>query len=334
MKTERLDEHKRKEKLEELLRDVNGLLNPAELKAAASFKQNKYPVVMITGCARSGTTLLLQWLAGTGAFCYPTNMLSRFYGAPQIGAKIQLMLTKHDFNKEIFDFQEEVPFHSNLGKTRGALAPNEFWYFWRRFFHYGDIQYLNKEDLRSVDSQLFLSELAAIEAVFDKPLAMKAMIINWNIPFLLSIMDKALVIFMKRRPFYNIQSMLEARMKYYGDIKPWYSFKPPEYADLKDRDPFEQVAGQVYHTNLAVEEAMKGIEDSRRLEISYEAFCAHPEQVFHRIADKLSQQGYTIGIPYMGPKHFKNTDSVRMSHEDCKKIKAAYKNFSGDEISI
>jgi len=334
VESKRLKNHRRNEKLEEVLKEVNSLLGPVESEVTASFERNKYPVVLIAGCARSGTTLLLQWLAGSGAFCYPTNILSRFYGAPYIGARIQLMLTKYDFNKEIFDFQEEAPFSSNLGKTRGALAPNEFWYFWRRFFHYGDIQFLNDEDLRSVDSQRFVSELAAIEAVFDKPLAMKAMIVNWNIPFVSRILDKALIIFMKRQPFYNIQSLLEARIKFYGDIRTWYSFKPPEYPDLKDRDPFEQAAGQVYHTNRAVEEAIKGIEDSRRLEISYEEFCMDPEHVFSRIAGKLSQQGYTTEMLYRGPKQFENTNKVRMPDEDCERVRAAYKNFSGVEISL
>jgi hypothetical protein len=333
MESKRLKIHRKNAKLEAILKEVNNLLGPVESEVITSFKKNKYPVILIVGCARSGTTLLLQWLAGSGAFCYPTNMLSRFYEAPHIGAKIQLMLTKYDFNKEIFDFQEEVPFSSSLGKTRGALAPNEFWYFWRRFFHYRDIQYLKDEDLRLVDSQRFLSELAAIEAVFDKPLAMKAMIVNWNIPFVSKILDKALFIFMKRLPFYNIQSLLESRRKFYGSLNTWYSFKPPEYADLKDHDPFEQVAGQVYHTNCAVEEAMKGVEPSRRLVVSYEDFCMGPEQVYSQIAEKLSLQGCTMDMSCRGPDHFENTNKVRMSDEDCEKIKAAYKNLSGVEIS-
>jgi len=329
----RLKEHRKNEKLEELLMDVNGLLGPLESQAIASFQKNKYPVVLIVGCARSGTTLLLQWLAGSGYFSYPTNMISRFYAAPYIGAKIQLMLTKYDFNKEIFDFKEEVPFSSILGKTKGALAPNEFWYFWRRFFHYGDIQYLKEEDLRLVDSQRFLTELAAIESVFDKPLALKAMIINWNIPFVSSILDKALFIYVKRMPFYNIQSLLEARMKFYGNLNAWYSFKPPEYSGLKECDPFEQVSGQVYYTNRAIEEGLGQIDDSRWMEINYENFCVEPERAFQQIVEKLSGQGYILERSYNGPKRFKSTNNARPFKEDCEKIKAAYKKFSGVEIS-
>ena len=38
----------------------------------------------------------------------------------------------------------------------------------------------------------------------------------------------------KRQPAYNIQSLLKARNNYYGDIRGWYSFKPPEYDELKE----------------------------------------------------------------------------------------------------
>ena len=56
------------------------------------------------GNPRSGTTLFIQWLGISGYLAYPTNLLSRFYGVPCIGAKIQLMLTKHDSNNDLFDF--------------------------------------------------------------------------------------------------------------------------------------------------------------------------------------------------------------------------------------
>jgi len=316
-----------------LLKEVNGLLGPVEAQAVSSFKKSQYPLILIVGCARSGTTLLLQWLASLGYFCYPTNMLSRFYGAPYIGAKIQLMLTKYDFKKEIFDFQEEVPFASTLGKTRGALAPNEFWYFWRRFFQYGEIQYLTEQELQAIDSRQYIAELAAIEDVFDKPLAMKGMIINWNIPFVSSILDKVLFIHVKRAPFHNMQSFLEARQKFYGDIKAWYSFKPVEYPDLKDLDPFEQVAGQVYYTNRAIEDGLSGVGESRRLEVCYEEFCMNPQQVFHQIADKLALQGYELEKTYPGPERFENVNEQRLSEKDGEKLKAAYKKFSGVEIS-
>ncbi|GBD96282.1 MAG TPA: sulfotransferase [Nitrospirae bacterium] len=334
MEFERREEHKRNEKLEEILKDINGMLAPVESQSIQSFKKNKYPIVLIMGSPRSGTTLLLQWLASSGYFCYPTNMLSRFYEFPYIGSKIQLMLTKYDFNNEIFDFKEEIPFDSNLGKTKGALAPNEFWYFWRRFFHFGEIQQLNEEELASIDHQKFVSELAAIEAVFDKPFSMKGLIVNWNIPFITSIVEKVLFIYIKRHPFYNIQSLLNARINYYDDIKAWYSFKPPEYVDLKNCSPYEQVAGQVYFTNRAIEEGLARVEDAKVLEIAYEEFCQSPDLVFKQIINKFKLQGYQADWPYKGPARFSNTNKISLSCEEQEKVMNAYRHFSGETLTL
>lgn len=334
MEFERRKEHKRNEKLEELLKDINGLLGPVEANSISPFAKTKYPVILVMGSPRSGSTLMMQWLASSGHFSYPTNLLSRFYSAPSIGAKIQLMLTKYDFNKEIFDFNEEIPFASNLGKTKGALAPNEFWYFWRRFFKFGEIQVLDEKALKSVDSKSFVSELAAIESVFEKPFAMKGMILNWNIPFLSEILEKVLFIYTERHPFYNIQSLLESRINYYGDIKGWYSFKPPEYESLKDKDPYEQVAGQVFYTNRAIKEGLKKIDEKKYLSVCYEEFCQNPEKIFGKIREKLRLQGFDCELEYKGPSSFGNTNKVKLPDEDVEKVVSAYKRISGEAVKL
>jgi len=55
------------------------------------------------GALRSGTTLFMQWLANTGVFSYPTNILSQFFGAPVIGAKIQFYGEFCENPKKTFD---------------------------------------------------------------------------------------------------------------------------------------------------------------------------------------------------------------------------------------
>jgi hypothetical protein len=333
MRFERKKEHQRNEQLEDLLREVNVLLGSVESQVIAPFEKNKYPIVLIMGSPRSGTTLFLQWLAGLGYFCYPTNILSRFYGAPYIGAKIQLILTQYDFNKEIFDFNEVIPFTSRLGKTKGALAPNEFWYFWRRFFHFGEIQYLNEDRLKQVDIKRFISELAAIEAVFDKPLALKGMIVNWNIPFIAENLEKVVFVYIKRHPFYNIKSLLRARLDYFGDIRAWYSFRPPEFFELRDKDPYEQVAGQIYYTNRAIEAELASINSARVLKVSYEDFCKSPERFFKEIIEKFRTQGNSFDWAYNWPKAFTDTNIIDTTSDETEKIIQAYKKISGEVLT-
>src|SRR4030095_4024262 len=110
----------------------------------------------------------MQWLANTGVVSYPTNILSRFFGAPVIGAQIQCLLTKppYNFRNELLDFNSAIPFESEVGKTRGALSPNEFWYFWRRFLPFGELDWLPDEHLMEVvDRKQLVAELTGLTRV-------------------------------------------------------------------------------------------------------------------------------------------------------------------------
>ena len=175
MRFERQEEFRRNEDLEDLLEEINGILEPAEDEILEGYRMPKYPTLFVVGAPRCGSTLMIQWLAKTRKFAYPTNLLSRFYGAPYIGAKIQQLLTAPEFSfrNEILDFNNEISFKSKLGKTKGALEPNEFWYFWRRFIPNIEPEYLDAQLLERINGKKFAAELAAIEAVFDKPIAMK-----------------------------------------------------------------------------------------------------------------------------------------------------------------
>jgi hypothetical protein len=317
------------------LKEINGILGPVEDEILESYSMPQYPVVFITGCGRSGSTVMHQWLATTGNFSYPSNLLSRFYGAPFIGSKIQQLLTdpKYDFNHELFNIKGESSFKSYIGKTKGALEPHEFWYFWRRFFPNTDIEYVDEQSLRKIDCGKFTAELAAIEAVFDKPLAMKAHILMFNIPFLSSILNKVLFIFVTRHPFYIIQSLIEARVRFLGDRSAWYGSRPKEIEDLKSLKPIEQVVGQVYFTNRAIEEGLSKIDATRGLQVGYEQFCSEPEMVFSQIKKKFGQQGYKVAWDYVGPTIFQSANKIRLPREDCERIIDSYKEFSGVELS-
>ena len=305
----RTETFERNMSLESLLKDVNSDLWQVEQNLLQG-AQSDLPIVFIMGPHRSGSTLMLQWLADSSVFAYPTNLLSRFYNAPIIGAKLQLLLADSRFNyrDELKDFHSGIDFKSENGKTKGALAPNEFWYFWRRFLPYKDIEYLPTETLFEVaEPDLFKSELQGMMNVFQKPLALKGIILNYNIDFLDKLFDKAIFIHTKRDPLTNIASGLKAREKQLGSIDKWYSFKIPEYPELIKLDPYEQVAGQVYHINKAVEEGLSKVAEHKKMTVEYESFCKDPKAVFDELKDKLAANGYTVGIEYSQQASFKVT---------------------------
>lgn len=304
---ERAAPFKRNDELERLLASLNDSLSTAEQKLLekAHGLGRDHPIIFIMGPLRSGTTLFMQWLANSGVVAYPTNLLSRFYGAPAIGAQIQLLLTdpRYDFRNEIPEFNTSISFQSENGKTVGTLEPNEFWYFWRRFLPFRDLDWLPDEELaRVVDRDMLSKELTTLSRVFDKPFALKAMILNYNIPFLNAIFEKALFVQLRRDYVSNVSSVLDARERQLGGREQWYSFKIPEYPKLKDLDPLAQAAGQVVHIDRAVTRGIGSIDQSRAMLVQYEDFCENPRNTFGELLDKLGL-GETE-TAYVGPERF------------------------------
>jgi len=297
--------------LEKLLAELNSDLQPSEQELMRKYRAIQslpYPLILVMGPLRSGTTLFTQWLANTGLVAYPTNLLSRFYQAPIIGAKIQLLLTdpRFNFRDELSEFTQQVEYQSENGKTKGVLAPNEFWYFWRRFLAEPGRDVWTDEELRqTMDTRTMLAELAGMMEVFQKPFAAKGMLFNYNIPFLDSVFDKVLFVQVKRDPVTNVASVLEARKRQLGDEAAWYSFKIPEYEQLQGLDPITQAAGQVHYINQAVTRGLEKVKESRKLVVQYEDFCAAPERLFEQLVRKT-------GLPetrYTGPASFRVTRS-------------------------
>jgi len=307
---------RRNDSLEQLLAVVNQALAPAEkrwLEEEVNV-QGLHPLVFIMGPLRSGTTLFIQWLASTGVVAYPTNLLSRFYGAPALGAMIQLLLTdeRYNFRNEILDFHKPIDFASENGKTVGALGPNEFWYFWRKFLPFKELDWLSDQELfQVVDIKTLVSELHALTRIFNKPFAMKGMILNYNIPFLDRIFEKALFIQIHREPVANVASVLEARKRQHGDEAVWYSFKIPEYPELQGLDALHQSAGQVTYIDRAVSHGMAQVDESRKLFVDYDEFCRNPARVYEHLIEKLGIP--TGNIPYNGPVSFENRRHVSSS---------------------
>ncbi|MCP1305497.1 sulfotransferase [Halomonas sp. R1t8] len=314
---QRTEKFSRVSDLETLLGELNANLSGANEKYLEN-TQERFSKIFVMGPLRSGTTLFTQWLANTGLAAYPTNMLSRFFGAPLVGAKIQQLLTdpRYNFRNEILDFNSDINFSSDNGKTKGALAPNEFWYFWRRFLPFDELDYMPADELKQKANLAgFRDELNALANIFEKPFAMKAMIMNQNIPELAEQFDKPLFIWIRRDPIFNIQSALEARKRQYGNINTWYSFKIKEYPELKDLNPLESVAGQIAAINCSVEQGIAALPEHKKLVVQYEDFCQRPEHYYNEITRRLVEQGGVSKelVPeYSGEESFLNTNRWRL----------------------
>lgn len=290
---DRVKDHQKNESLEKILAELEGLLKPVNDKIVSANEGPDKPVVFIMGCARSGTTLLLQYLSQTNLFGYPNNIISRFYYAPYIGTRIYQMLYECDSKGEIFPWKDQNQLESELGKTKGPSQPHEFWYFWNRFFQFNSDNSLTDESKSSSNLKAFVKEIGAFQSATNKPLVMKALNLNWDIPLLQSASDNFYFIHLKRDTSYNAQSLLKARKSFFGDYSKWYSFKTPNYDQLKHAPSWEQVVEQVKSNNLAIEEGFAKIPSNKTIQISYEDFIKNP----HKLLIRLKELNITSETP-------------------------------------
>ena len=156
------------------------------------------------------------------------------------------------------------------------------------------------------------------------------MIANCNLEYLDGLLDQAVFVYTRRRPFYNVQSLLGARRKYSGNLEDWYSFRPPEYPQLRQLDPYRQVAGQIHFLNRAIEAALDRIPEERQLRVQYEDFCAAPDRVYQRLRACCQAQGYEMAADYVGPGEFAVTDRVLVNDEEARRIHDAIDHFSAE----
>lgn len=317
---QRTEAFARNPRLEALLKSLNERLEPAGDALSRSFEAPRRPVVLIMGCARSGTTLLLQWLASLDLFWYPTNFVSRFYATPAIGRQIQAMLLDDDlaFGQEMegaLTGRQE----SSLGKTAGWLEPSEFWYFWRQHFFRSATESVDGNPPRN----RFLAELAALEADSGRPLAMKGLIANAQISALDALLPKAIFIHLRRDARFTAQSLLESRVAHTGNEAHWYSFKTPGYERLRGLEPLAQVAGQVRETHRLVEAGLASVAPERQLTLEYEGFCEDPGAAYAELHARFQRQG-DEGLPAECPvvKAFTMRNEQRLEDERWRRLEA------------
>ena len=193
---------RRNQALETLLSELNNVLAPAQAAMSIDVRDRGAKIFLV-GPMRSGTTLFMQSLANSGHFAYPTNLMSRFYAAPILGAKIQQLLTDptFDFKGELGGMRFDIDYASENGKTTGPLSPNEFWYFWRRHLPALIDGYADEATLlETSDLDEFRDVINGLSNLFGMPIAMKALILNQHAEMLARLFKRPLLTWIRWDP--------------------------------------------------------------------------------------------------------------------------------------
>ncbi len=310
-----------------LLQEVNNFLAPLEEWQVSQFTQPQFPVVFVIGTPRCGHTLLSQLLAASGGFAYINNFVARFWMVPAIGAQIELALG-------ICEQQQGQSYSSEYGRTTGWAGPHEFGCFLRRWLPFGETHKVELEALSQETANRFAQEVAALEAVYGKPLFLRNIIYSLNIDLLLKIFPNSVFVVCRREVLYQAQSILIARRKIAGDKQNWWSLRPKEYRDLIRSPVWEQIAGQIYYTYKDIETNLAQADRRRWLEVHYSDLCREPQaqvgkivKVVERLGKRTDWKSDTI------PDQFDSTDVQRVSDADFQKLREAVQRYFGNDLA-
>ena len=257
------------------------------------------PTLLICGTPRTGSTLLLQMLSRSGAFRTPSNFHARFFAAPAVGELSWRLLRdpQLDYRGELRipdEVADPAPFHSDLGKTTGIDAPSEFWYFWRHYLHIGDPPLLGPEGRAAADGAGFRGHLGLWEEVAGRPLAMKALIAAWELPFLAEVLPTAVFVHLRRDRAATIASILGARRQFYGDEGAWYSFRTPDWQELSRLPAQAQVSAQVDQLRAAIDDGLGRVPAARVLQLDHAMLVRQPTDAWSHLAAWLETHGVEL----------------------------------------
>ena len=276
---------------ERFLGELNEYLAPRELDLYED-REVEHAFVFVLGLPRSGTTLLSQLLAYCLDAGYVNNFAARFWRAPVHGIRLARLIAGD---------AEEPSFESDYARTRSLLDIHEwgyFWRFWLRKHSFDDVVHARERE-DEIDWAGLRLTLANVQHEFGKPLVAKNMLGAYHLPRLRRELGPVVYVLIERDPLDAAVSILDARRKYYDDPRAWWSYIPPEYPLLKDRDEWEQIAGQVHYLARFYDRALAEVGEDAVVRVSYEQLARDPASVLAAVSERAG-----AGIRQQPPHEF------------------------------
>ncbi len=260
-----------------ILDTINTSLASTEALVRTQFESPGLPALIITGCPRSGTTLLSQLVPRRYDFGHVSNLMARFYNAPATGAWLQ----KTSMGDEII---RQESFSSYFGETRLVHEPHEFGYFWARHLYSSGADHHPSGDL---DLQQLSVELDAMACVLGRPMAMKCTLAPFYLEQVFSQTD-CFVVSIHRQQEATVRSIIKARENRLGNPHQWWSIRPKGWDKLEGQPPLQQVRWQYQQVNDALGASAQRHPD-RHHTLNLEDLTNDPEQTLTTLMETYAR---------------------------------------------
>lgn len=268
---ERLAPFKKDAQEEEWLSLINHQLLPIQETLEQIVEKSIFPIILILGVPRAGTTLLSQLLASRLNVGYISNLIARFYETPAVGAILHKILLGNRYHQ----FRE---YDSRHGVTKNIEEPHEFGYFWARHLGVcGEVHQPTESELEKVNIKRMDRELQSIARVLGKPLVLKCVLGDFFIPVLKNL-PHVFFIDIQRDQCRNAMSIWRVRQQRLGSVEKWWSLRPRNYQQLCSLPADEQIVQQIGIIRRVIDQEFAEIPDCRKWIVSYEGLCEKPEE--------------------------------------------------------
>jgi hypothetical protein len=266
-------------------RPIFGLLGYLEYRLLPDY-QLRYSPTFIVGPPRSGTTLLSQIVTCALTTSYFTNLASRLrvQGIRRPPVILSARLA------ELFKLTErhQETFQSHYGHTKGWGAPAGDAMIFKHWF---PNRFMGPGEVTAETQRCVYQAVAGTEQVFGYPFVSKTVENSVRIGALLEIFPTAVFLRCVRNPLAIAQSIYVARTQTGYPCNRWFSTKPKEVHELRQKSLEEQVCGQVYYVEQNMAEGLAPVEPDRILSVDYEQVCLNPRRQIGRIASFLGRNG-------------------------------------------
>ncbi len=205
---------------------LNLIILPIEiiLKNILPIRENNRKVIFLFGNYASSTTLFFQLISSISNVNYINNVTSKFFITIYFGQLVSKFLSS------FFTFKSN--FYSNDGITYGFLEPNEFGWFWRKYFWKG------KENFQSFERDINLfTQINKKSFIFKYSMHRNNKSLISNYKYLKKIENKLIIVYPYRPKRLVINSILNRR-------KNLRNYKSSYKLEMK-KDEFRSVKNQV-----------------------------------------------------------------------------------------
>lgn len=274
--------------LRRILKYSSYILKPLEYFLVKKFsrKGNQYPVLIIIGAPRTGSTLLYQLITSYLKVTYLDNFV-------YIGREIPFL--SYLMSRKLFGNRTHHSFTSTYGSTYDLHEPSEAGNLWRKWMPQG-VNYIQEKDIEEDKLKLFSDFIRAVSNKSESVFVIKNLYFSQRLRYLKASGLNVKLIYLRRNPVYTAQSIYMARNQTLKDIDQWWSVGPKNYEVLKDLEVYQQIAGQVYYIEKQIESDLQLFDKQDVMYIRYEDLENNVYPILSRIkkfinADFISDRG-------------------------------------------